>query len=59
MNKVKKNLFRFQGTVDARQTNLKVFQMLHNKHSPNKIDEDGVYGPATAAALSAAPCNGW
>ena len=42
------------------QKNLQAFQRLWNRHNPNnKIAEDGIYGPATASALSKAPCNGW
>jgi len=42
------------------QSNLKAFQRLYNRMTPGaNIAEDGIYGPATAAALNAAPVNGW
>ena len=42
------------------QKNLMAFQRLYNRHNPNsKISEDGIYGPATAAAFNKSPCNGW
>ena len=40
--------------------NLIAFQRLYNRRNPTaKIAEDGIYGPATAAAFNKAPCNGW
>lgn len=40
--------------------NLLAFQRLWNRHNPtNQIDEDGVYGPATANAFYNSPCDGW
>lgn len=40
--------------------NLLAFQRLWNRNNPNnKIDEDGVYGPATADAFYNSPCDGW
>lgn len=48
------------GVVDLRAENLKAFQQLWNQAFPTKkIAEDGVYGPATKAALGAAPCGGF
>jgi hypothetical protein len=48
------------GASTYARKNLQAFQRLHNRHNPNKkISEDGIYGPATAAALNAAPCGGW
>jgi len=48
------------GARSFAQSNLKAFQRLYNKHTAGaNIAEDGVYGPATAAALNAAPVNGW
>ena len=48
--------------VDVRTENLKAFQRLYNNNRPLgalALTEDGIYGPATAAALASAPCNGW
>lgn len=42
------------------QQNLIAFQRLYNRYNPtSKIAEDGIYGPATAAAFNKAPCNGF
>jgi len=51
--------FDYTNAPNLASANLKAFQMLWNAHSSSKISEDGVYGPATAEALSKAPCGGW
>ena len=48
------------GASTFAKKNLIAFQRLYNKHNPTKkIGEDGIYGPATAAAFNSAPCTGW
>jgi hypothetical protein len=48
------------GTKDLRRANLKAFQTLWNAHNPHeKLVADGLYGPATAAAMSKTPCGGF
>lgn len=51
--------FDYLAAQDLARENLRAFQHLHNQHSSNKIDEDGIYGPATAKAFYDAPCGGW
>ena len=52
--------FDYFASPDISTQSLKAFQNLWNIHNPNdKITADGIYGPATASALSRAPCNGW
>lgn len=52
--------FDYSGSPDIAQQNLLAFQKLWNQHNPgNQLDEDGIYGPATADALYNTPCNGW
>lgn len=38
---------------------LRAFQRLWNRNNPDKITEDGLYGPNTENRLSRAPCSGW
>jgi hypothetical protein len=48
------------GTFDMRGLSVKAFQRLWNRnHASDKIAEDGVYGPATAARLAQAPVGGF
>ena len=48
------------GIKDLRAENMRAFQQLWNKANPTaKITADGVYGPATAAALAKTPCAGF
>jgi LAS superfamily LD-carboxypeptidase LdcB len=51
--------FDYQGSPDISRQNLQAFQRLWNRHNGDKIDEDGIYGPATQSALSRSPCGGW
>lgn len=52
--------FDYLPAEDLAKQNLIAFQKLYNEHNPNrKIVEDGIYGPATAAAIASSPCNGW
>lgn len=46
--------------ADLRADSVRAFQRLHNLNVPAMpLDEDGVYGPMTAAALGAAPAGGF
>jgi len=52
--------FDYTAAKDLASQNLMAFQKLWNQNNPSKkIGEDGVYGPATAAAFYSSPCNGW
>eukprot|EP01130_Rhizamoeba_saxonica_P002069 TRINITY_DN11877_c0_g1_i1.p1 TRINITY_DN11877_c0_g1~~TRINITY_DN11877_c0_g1_i1.p1 ORF type:complete len:226 (-),score=26.54 TRINITY_DN11877_c0_g1_i1:51-692(-) len=52
--------FDYHGATNLAAKNLVAFQKLWNQHnSHGKIAEDGIYGPATASALSRSPCGGW
>ncbi len=45
---------------DIGDIGVKAFQILWNKYNPNDlIDEDGAYGPETAARLDRSPANGF
>ncbi|KAI0556959.1 D-alanyl-D-alanine carboxypeptidase [Gracilaria domingensis] len=47
-------------SAGVRRKSLEAFQRLWNRNNPaDQIDEDGIYGPNTAARLSRAPCDGW
>lgn len=49
-----------RGGTDVRARNLMAFQRLWNRHNPGRrIDEDGIYGPATENAFANTPCGGW
>ena len=48
------------GTMDIRSLSVLAFQKLYNRNFPeNPIDEDGVYGPQTEAALRESPADGF
>jgi MYXO-CTERM domain-containing protein len=48
------------GAVDHRGTDVLAFQMLWNINHPNDpIDEDGLWGPQTAARMAQAPAEGF
>lgn len=48
------------GTVNLRGLSVKAFQRLWNRNHPTDlIDEDGAYGPATAARIAQAPIGGF
>ncbi len=52
--------FEHLSSPDIRGKDVVAFQRLHNRNNPNnKIAEDGAYGPATGAALRAAPATGF
>jgi hypothetical protein len=52
--------FDHEGSPDIRGMDVHAFQRLWNRNHPEDlIDEDGVYGPATDARLSAAPAEGF
>lgn len=51
--------FEHLSSPDIRGKDVLAFQRLHNRNSSNKIAEDGLYGPMTAAALRAAPATGY
>lgn len=52
--------FDYLSGTSVASANLKAFQRLWNRNNPAaKISEDGVFGPATEAALKQAPCSGW
>lgn len=52
--------FSGAGGKDIRNLSVLAFQQLYNYNFPeNRIDEDGVYGPQTEAALVASPANGF
>jgi hypothetical protein len=45
---------------DIGDIGVQAFQILWNKHNPlDRIDEDGAYGPETAARLDRSPANGF
>jgi N-acetylmuramoyl-L-alanine amidase len=53
--------FDYTADEDLARYNLEAFQRLWNKNN-NEYDQlvvDGIYGDATAEALSKAPCDGW
>lgn len=46
--------------VDAKADSIRAFQKLWNLNNPaDKIDEDGVYGPATESRLAKSPADGF
>lgn len=48
------------GTFDMRGLSVKAFQRLWNRNNPNdEIEEDGIYGPITAARLAKSPVGGF
>jgi hypothetical protein len=48
------------GAVDYRGTDVQAFQMLWNiNHPDDLIDEDGIWGPQTAARMAQAPAEGF
>jgi hypothetical protein len=51
--------FDYNAASNIAKQNLMAFQSLWNEHNSNKLDVDGVYGPATENALYNAPCGGW
>ena len=52
--------FDYYGVPDIVSANLKAFQRLYNRYSGKaKIQEDGIFGPGSDAALASAPCSGW
>lgn len=52
--------YRGAGAVDLRPLAVKAFQRLWNRNHPNdRIAEDGVYGPATAARIDRSPAAGF
>ena len=51
--------FDYLAAQDLAQENLKAFQRLYNRNEGGSLVEDGLYGPATEAALAASPCDGW
>jgi uncharacterized protein (TIGR03382 family) len=52
--------FDHLGSADLRGSDVHAFQRLWNRNHPDDlIDEDGVYGPATAARIGIAPAEGF
>lgn len=52
--------FDYFAVPDLSAKSLEAFQRLWNKNNPNSpLATDGLYGPATADALSKSPCDGW
>jgi hypothetical protein len=52
--------FDHLASADLRSVNVEAFQRLWNRNNPNdRIDEDGIYGPATADRLSRSPSGGF
>ena len=51
--------FDYVAAQDLSQQNLVAFQRLANRYTGAHLVEDGLYGPATEAALAAAPCDGY
>jgi hypothetical protein len=52
--------FEHLSSPDIRGADVLAFQKLWNRNAPNdQIDEDGVYGPMTAARLKMAPAEGF
>jgi len=51
--------FDFLAAPNAGSTSVLAFQKLWNKNNPNKLDEDGDWGPLTEAAMAASPTTGF
>lgn len=51
--------FDFNGAANLGAASVLAFQRLWNKNNANKLVEDGVWGPASANAMSATPTTGF
>lgn len=52
--------FDHLASPDLRSVNVEAFQRLWNRNNPtDRIEEDGIYGPATAARLERSPSGGF